>query len=312
MLNKPVVEKYFNTLRAVLTELDLFNKPEAIWNMDESGVQLVHKPVQVIAKRGSKNVPGRTATNRDNITVLLCVSAAGKTMPPLFVMKGKTRRCLQAYNTENRIPGAVYTFQSKGWMEEQLGIEWFEQIFLPNCGDHRPQLLILDSHCSHEVLTVLEMAKENNIHILALPPHCTHALQPLDRCIFGPVNKAYNNACSQFTSDNPGKVVDKNVFPELYKQAYYAGVTAGNIKSGFRSCGIHPFNSDAVPDSMMAPSLVTDQPAPPTPPAAPSAPPTPVETSDLEDNDATYAIPEETPAGFIELSLPVSSEQQEI
>ena len=109
------------------------------------------------------------------------------------------------------IPGAVYTFQSKSWMEEQLGIEWFEQIFLPNCSDHRPQLLILDSHCSHEVLSVLEMAKENNIHILALPPHCTHALQPLDRCIFGPVNKAYNNAYSQFTSDNPGKVVDKKM-----------------------------------------------------------------------------------------------------
>ena len=96
-----------------------------------------------------------------------------------------------------------------------------------------------------------------------------------------------NNACSQFTSDNPGKVVDKNVFPELYKQAYYAGFTAGNIKSGFRSCGIHPFNSDAVPDSMMAPSLVTDQPAPP---AAPSAPPTLVETSDLEDNDAICVL----------------------
>ena len=87
------------------------------------------------------------------------------------------------------------------------------------------------------------------------------------------------------------------MFPELYKQAYYAVVTAGNIKSGFRSC----FRScDAVQDSMMAPSLVTDQPAPPTP----------VETSDLENNDATYAIPEETLAGFIELSLPVSSEQQ--
>jgi hypothetical protein len=48
-------------------------------------------------------------------------------------------------------------------------------------------------------------AMEENIHIPALPPH----LQPQDKTVFGPQNRADNEACSNFMQDNPLNQVNK-------------------------------------------------------------------------------------------------------
>ncbi|KAK3765038.1 hypothetical protein RRG08_023556 [Elysia crispata] len=76
-------------------------------------------------------------------------------------------------------------------MNDEIGVQWFTKVFLANCGPARPQLLILDSHHSHEVLEMLELAKNENVHVFALPPHTTHALQTLDRVVFKPFKTAY-------------------------------------------------------------------------------------------------------------------------
>ena len=56
-------------------------------------------------------------------------------------------------------------------MEDSLGVEWLKKIFLPYCGPQRPQVLVLDQHHSHEAYFMLKFAKEQDIHILAFPPH---------------------------------------------------------------------------------------------------------------------------------------------
>ena len=50
-------------------------------------------------------------------------------------------------------------------MTEEIGAKWFELIFLANCGEARPPLLILDSHSSHEIFELLDMAmKKRYLH----------------------------------------------------------------------------------------------------------------------------------------------------
>ena len=85
-------------------------------------------------------------------------------------------------------------------MDDELGETWFRNVFLPNFGPERQQLLILDGHSSRETLSLWELAVEENIHILCLPPHTTRALQPSDRTVFDPFNKAYNRICSDYLS----------------------------------------------------------------------------------------------------------------
>jgi hypothetical protein len=48
-------------------------------------------------------------------------------------------------------------------MEDILGVTWFKDHFLKYCGPERPQIILLDSHSSHETLDLIDLARENNI-----------------------------------------------------------------------------------------------------------------------------------------------------
>ncbi|GBL95389.1 hypothetical protein AVEN_154794-1 [Araneus ventricosus] len=58
-----------------------------------------------------------------------------------------------------------------------------------------PVLLIVDGHSNHKDLIVITFGKEHHIHMLILPLHTSHKLQPLDRVILKPFKNAYNEAC---------------------------------------------------------------------------------------------------------------------
>ncbi|XP_045169801.2 uncharacterized protein LOC123532438 [Mercenaria mercenaria] len=260
MMNREVIGRYFNDLGTIIEELNLLDKPQNVWNCDEMGKSFEHDPVRVVSQKGV-NCVTRTSSRSTNITVMACVNANGKRLPPMFVVKGKSSKSLHGFNTENAPAGSRWFYQKNGWMDDQIGEHWFLDVFLKCCGPDRPQLLILDGHSSHETLAFLQCAMEN-IHLLALPPHTTHYLQPLDRAVFGPLNREYNKACSSFLQENALHQINKGTFPSLFKVAWDSAVVQANIKSGFRACGIFPFNRNAIPDSAFAPSEPTNVPIP--------------------------------------------------
>ncbi|XP_060560427.1 uncharacterized protein LOC132720318 [Ruditapes philippinarum] len=189
---------------------------------------------------------------------MACVNACGQQMPPMLIAKGKTKRSLHSFNTTASPSGTVWTYQKNGWITDEIGEQWFDELFLRNCGPERPQLLIIDGHSSHESLAIIERAIDENIMLLTLPPHCTHYLQPLDRTVFGPLKRAYNEACSAFMQDHPLHLVNKWTFPALLKEAWSTALNESNIMSGFRACGIVPFNRNVIPSSAFLPSKPTD------------------------------------------------------
>lgn len=113
MLNGCVVDKYFADLSKIVVNLDLQEKSENIWNCDETGKQLEHTPVNVIiiASRGSKSVVGRTGNDRSNITIMACVNATGDSMPPMLIVKGKTKKSLFGFNTAESPQNSVSALQ---------------------------------------------------------------------------------------------------------------------------------------------------------------------------------------------------------
>eukprot|EP00105_Crassostrea_gigas_P028411 XP_011450053.1 PREDICTED: uncharacterized protein LOC105344111 [Crassostrea gigas] len=260
MMNREVVSKHFSALGQLVTDLQLDDKPECIWNCDEKGFQFEHSPVSVCARKGSRSLPGRISNSRESISVLATINALGVRMPPMVVVKGKTRRSLESFSTADGPPNTVWTFQEKAWMTDARGEQWFEEVFLKYCGPHRPQPLILYSHRSHEVLGLLQMAKANGIHILALPPHTTAWLQPLDRTVFGPLSRSYNKVCSEFLGNNPCNLINKATWPALFSSAWESSVTPNNIKAGFKACGIYPVDLGAIPDQAFHTSIPFDIP----------------------------------------------------
>ncbi|KAJ8309539.1 hypothetical protein KUTeg_014413, partial [Tegillarca granosa] len=83
------IEKYFKELNRIYVKYDLTDKPWAIYNVDEKGLNTEHKPPKVIAGADLKNVQAITSNRSAAITVLGCGNAAGSCIPPYFVFPGK-------------------------------------------------------------------------------------------------------------------------------------------------------------------------------------------------------------------------------
>ncbi|XP_065670146.1 uncharacterized protein LOC136088915 [Hydra vulgaris] len=249
------VAKYFYSLHEVLSDTRALLKPSLIWNMDESGLQMDFKPPKIIAKRGTKHLQSRTSGKRETITIIAAVNAAGGLVPPHLIAKGKTARSLHSFNTANAPSGSNWNFSKTGWTKQGIAILWFTNTFLPNIG-REPQILIVDSHDSHNFVELLSVAIENNIYIVEMPVHCLHWLQPLDRTVFSPLKTYYNQTCHELMNEYPGVTIDKSTFCGLFKKAWDQALTAANIISGFRSCGIFPYNPSAVPSTAYLPNSV--------------------------------------------------------
>ena len=114
MMNPVVVQKYFNDLETIIEDLNLKDKPDCIWNCDETGRSFEHNPVRVISEKKARNVVSKTSNNRSNVTIMACVNAMGCRMPPMFVVKGKTSASLHGFNTEAAPEDSIWTFQENG------------------------------------------------------------------------------------------------------------------------------------------------------------------------------------------------------
>lgn len=248
MTCEKVVNDYFDALHKLLRGSGLEEVPECIWNCDETGIQFQHEPSWVVAARGQRSVSSPASQNREN-TIMATINAAGTAMPPMVIVRGKTSRSLHSFATLDAPQDTVWSFQESGWITDTICLQWFQQVFLHFCGPQRPQILLLDSHRSHERIELLEAARKENIHILALPPHTTHILQPLDRTIFGPLKKHYNKACSDFMSDRPGNAVTKITWPRIFKDAWEKTMHGPLIKKAFQATGVWPWNRQAIPAS---------------------------------------------------------------
>jgi len=253
-MEKAKVNKYFAVLKAVLDECNLHVKPSSIWNMDETGLQLDNRPPKVIAAKGSKYLHSRTSGNREMITVIGAVNAAGGAVSPHVIVKGKTRRSLSSFQTEDAPDGTTWSWSDSGWTKQGIALLRFTKSFLPNIGTDRPQVLILDGHDSHNFMELIDAAVENDIHIVELPAHTSNWLQPCDRSVYGPFKTAYRKACDDLMTSFPVSLVSRSTFGGLLNKAWTDAVASSNIISGFRACGIYPFNPDAIPQEAYIPS----------------------------------------------------------
>ena len=92
-----------------------------------------------------------------------------------------------------------------------------------------------------------KIAFENNIHILCLPPHTSHAMQPLDVACFRPAKAVWSDIAINFYNKNRADSITKMHFPSLLKLIMEHLVARPNIAvAGFMASGIRPINRDVV------------------------------------------------------------------
>lgn len=244
--------------------------PNNIWNCDEKGITMGRMTgrEKVITRAGSRNSQ-RTITSdssREFVTTLECCNALGEILPPFICWPGKTHRAHMYGWGGPHEDDATFTATGSGYMDNQAGLEFMEHHFIPHTSwdsqtvaaetmdpkgprfnispdSYEPhRILIVDGHSSHIHFSVIQKALEYNIHVLCLPPHSTHIMQPLDVGCFGVFTKAYKKELRQWMLREPHRDMTKKDFWEVLVAARNISYTVETIVAAWKSSGCFPVN----------------------------------------------------------------------
>lgn len=254
--NKTQVKIFYNNLQ------DLYKKhnfaPSRIYNMDESGVNTVPKKIpKVISVKGKKQVGKIVSAERGQTITLVCaMSATGNFVPPVFIFP---RKRMQGYLLNNAPEGSIGVVSDSGFINTDLFIDFLRH-FKDNVQPTKdnPVLLILDNHSSHISLASVNFCRDNGIHMLTIPPHSSHKMQPLDRGFFGPLKIKFAYECDKWLSHHPGRVIGQTEVAHLVNEAFQKVASLSNAVSGFKVSGIWPLDTDIFSDEDFAAAFVTD------------------------------------------------------
>jgi hypothetical protein len=187
---------------------------ENIYNMDETGIQLgVQHTAACIVDTDVYSRVCKSAENRENATIIECISASGRVLSPMVIMGVKTHQT--EWHSEERKGAGLwhYATSPNGYIDNVLGLQWLERVFHPQtvgvaAGHWR--YLICDGHASHESPDFLSFAFQHKIYLLRLPAHTSHLTQPLDVGCFAPLENYYRQGVREMQR-NEVKTITKRM-----------------------------------------------------------------------------------------------------
>ena len=116
-----------------------------------------------------------------HITVIACISATGKVLPPYTIMSVPTGNQKEYIFPD--LPGEI-EINRTGWVNGSLKEKYLKWISENHLKSDRSHLILCDNHVSNSDLGVLNHAIQNNITLFTFPANLTHLLQPLDVWMF--------------------------------------------------------------------------------------------------------------------------------
>ncbi len=190
-----VLDEWFQKprIRELLANVD----KRLLFNADETDLNRKNGAPKWIATEKHTRV---TYITRDHsgshVSLFLMVSAGGKPVYPFALLHGPPDNYCEDYDSS-----IVQCFRTKkGYMEKTTFDEIMRKIFVPYVITQRtllklskkaPAVLVVDGHSSRYNPSTLRYLRRNFIHLLILPAHSSHILQPLDLTLNHLVKDAY-------------------------------------------------------------------------------------------------------------------------
>ncbi|XP_053402828.1 uncharacterized protein LOC128558062 [Mercenaria mercenaria] len=145
---RPAIAQYFNELNKILTKYNLKDKPHCIYNIDEKGLSLEHKPPKIVT--GTHYKPQAVTCGKSKtVTVIGGGNAVGNQVPPFFVFPGV--RMLPGL-LEGCTSGTSGTVSESGWSNTEVFTKYMTEHLephLPSRADGSKVLVLYDGHRSH-------------------------------------------------------------------------------------------------------------------------------------------------------------------
>ncbi|CAL4147523.1 unnamed protein product [Meganyctiphanes norvegica] len=247
-LSVAMIKQWFSDVKSYLNDnglSDILEDPTRIFNLDEGGFDLDPGTGKVICIKGTKNCfVEQSNAHKTNITILSTVRADGVAVPPIIIYPDGIAEKIK------KIPDS-YVFSvgksNSGYINFESFYDYMVNIFdewLVDNKVQKPVIVFTDWHetrCNHFLSQALD-AKQ--IILIGLLPNTTHLLQPLDVSVFAPLKTAWKKTTSKYMKDQ-NEFIRQETFANVAIPLYYTYITKKNIISGFKKCGLHPFNEEA-------------------------------------------------------------------
>ena len=149
------------------------------------------------------------------------VNAAGYHLKPLVIHKGAH---VQDSWKQDMLEGTTLGVSENGWIDKRLFYNYGKKLIeylrsIDQLGPDKHNLLLMDSHNSHTFnFQFIKLMNENNIHVLALPAHTTHCLQPLDDVPFANFKGAWYEGVRQYVRSSDPLTTPKEKEPPKKKK----------------------------------------------------------------------------------------------
>ncbi len=231
---KQPVEEFFEYLVGAYDELSRNGSlvPENVYNMDEIEM-FVYNPAK---SRSPDKVIG----------VLVCcyVNAAGSMIPPFVVYSGDEF-------DESMLSGCmegVRGIASGSHPPEELSflmLKHFQQ-YVRATPENRV-LLIMDADRDHVTVRWMDFCWKHGIILVAVPPHASLTMQPLERTLFRRLFSDFKTRCSAFLREKRKRYVTKYDIGNILNTVFDMTFLSPPIVQSFKSLGLWPVNKDLFP-----------------------------------------------------------------
>ena len=187
---------------AMISELAQNVPLDRIVNADETCWRILPSGLTTWAKKGAENISICTKDDeKQKITVMASITAAGTKLPLFVIAKGSTS-VVETTQIGDIAPHFTH-HTPNGWMDAE-SFKRYLMLLRERCfQDDEIVFLIVDCYPAHCEQSVKETAEALNIELLYIPPGMTDKCQPLDRRIFGALKQKAKKYIYQKMSESP-------------------------------------------------------------------------------------------------------------
>ncbi|GAU91589.1 hypothetical protein RvY_03816 [Ramazzottius varieornatus] len=187
-------EDYMSKLQKLYTG-GFLEKPEQVWNSDETAFDTSEMYDRVVARKGAKQIPSQfDGTEEGSVTILPCGNAVGIQLKFVDLYSGKVHVLSRLYDTHGLCYHAV---NSSGYMDQVHFASYVKDEVFPAITELKT-VIFVDGHFTHvNNLRLVRYCKkffeatEKRVEILCLPAGQTNHLQPFEVSAFGGVKKKW-------------------------------------------------------------------------------------------------------------------------
>jgi len=152
-----------NELKGIISRLNICHGNQ-IYNMDEKGTRCAcPSGEEIVVPIHIKEIYTATPENRKSLTIIECISADGKELPPCIIIPGE-KHMVSWYN-DNMTGLELIQLSPTGYTNEAIAMEWLSHFIKHSSAspDAPWKILLLDGHVSHNTPNFITTAITNHI-----------------------------------------------------------------------------------------------------------------------------------------------------